>query len=168
MPATTPVCSTFGPFNSTRMMDCFGPRKFGMTPSTTRSNFSTWSPANTVYAYPCMPGCTCESGKISLDSGGAPATGTAHANAANRRKYASRGRSRPIIWRKFPRTLKACQRFLLRKLSASAHDARANDTGRPFGTQFNPLRSRPSYRRLDVLELYAVANELRCVGLWAG
>ena len=58
MPATTPVCSTFGPFNCTRMMDCLGPRKFGITPITSRSNFSTWSPAKIVYAYPCIPGRT--------------------------------------------------------------------------------------------------------------
>jgi hypothetical protein len=50
MPATTPVCSTFGPFNCTKMMDCFGPIRFGMTPMTTKSKFSTWSPAKMVRA----------------------------------------------------------------------------------------------------------------------
>ena len=48
MPATTPVCSTLGPLSWTRMMDCFGPRKLSRTPRTSRSNFSTRSPAKMV------------------------------------------------------------------------------------------------------------------------
>jgi hypothetical protein len=58
IPATTPVCSAFSPRSCTRITSCFGPMALWRMPRTTRSTFSTSSPAKIVYITPFMPGFT--------------------------------------------------------------------------------------------------------------
>ena len=64
MPATTPVCSALSPCNWIRMIDCFGPIRFGIMPITSISKGSMLSPAKMVYATPLIPGLTWSSGRM--------------------------------------------------------------------------------------------------------
>src|SRR5213078_2608237 len=84
MPCQNPETASLGSSDLTRTMSCLG-RKFFTTDTTSNVNRSGFVPLNVVRPYPVCPGCTLDTGKISV---GCACATAAHANtptAAQRR-----------------------------------------------------------------------------------